>query len=108
MVVLTGVAAVYLGSVSSNRYGANSTVNQYGSHGSKDAIASINNPYGKYGSEYATSSARNPYAFNPPVADVSDGQGSIPGYRYITTDPCKSPNIDTEFLVAFLRDKGGR
>ena len=47
----------YLGRLSANPYGADSTSNRYGAHGSPYSSRSINNPYGTHGR-----AVRNPYA----------------------------------------------
>ena len=56
----------YLGKLSANPYGADSTSNPYGAHGSEYSSDSINNAYGEYGSEYSNKSATNPYATDAP------------------------------------------
>lgn len=56
----------YLGQLSADPYGKDSTSNPYGKYGSKYSPDSINNPYGKYGSKYSNQSANNPYATNAP------------------------------------------
>ena len=63
----------YLGKLSANPYGADSTSNAYGAHGSEYSSDSINNAYGEYGSEYSNKSATNPYATDAPKLYDSDG-----------------------------------
>ena len=65
----------YLGNLSANPYGANSTSNPYSSAGSAYSSDSINNAYGRYGSPYSTESATNPFATDAPsvAADVVEG-----------------------------------
>jgi len=58
---------IYLGTLSANRYDANSTSNPYGEYGSRYSDKSINNPYGIYGSPYSPYSANNPYTTTAPV-----------------------------------------
>ena len=43
----------YLGELSENRYGSDSTSNRFGRYGSKYSPDSLNNPYGPYG-RYST------------------------------------------------------
>lgn len=56
----------YLGTLSSNRYDADSISNPYGRYGSRYSPESVNNPYGMYGSPYSPYSATNPYATQAP------------------------------------------
>ena len=63
----------YLGKLSSNPYGADSTSNAYGTYGSEYSSDSINNAYGQYGSEYSNKSATNPYATDAPKLYDSNG-----------------------------------
>lgn len=57
----------YLGNLSTNKYDANSTSNEYGRYGSEYSADSINNPYGQYGSKYSNKSPNNPYATQAPL-----------------------------------------
>jgi len=61
-----------LGNFSKNRYGADSSSNQFG-RGSQFNPDSINNPYGRYGSPYSPYSATNPYTTNAPKLYDSEG-----------------------------------
>ena len=63
----------YLGKLSTNPYGADSTSNPYGSYGSEYSGKSINNSYGQYGSPYSNKSAANPYATDAPKLYDSNG-----------------------------------
>ncbi len=67
----------YLGNLSANPYGANSTTNPYSQAGSPYSSDSINNPYGRYGSPYSNESATNPYATDAPK--LYDSQGNYRG-----------------------------
>ena len=67
----------YLGKLSNNKYGTNSTSNQYGTYGSKYSPNSVNNQYGTYGSKYSPKSATNPYATNTPK--LYDSKGNYRG-----------------------------
>ena len=57
----------YLGTLSNNRFDADSVSNPYGKYGSRYSADSINNPYGRYGSRFSSESPNNPYASRPPV-----------------------------------------
>ena len=74
----------YLGKLSANPYGADSTSNAYGQYGSELSGKSINNAYGRYGSEYSNDSASNPYATNAPRLYDSDGnyRGKLSSNRF--------------------------
>jgi hypothetical protein len=67
----------YLGRLSANPYGADSTSNAYGRYGSPYSSDSINNEYGRYGSPYSSQSATNPYATDAPK--LYDSQGNYRG-----------------------------
>ena len=81
----------YLGKLSSNPYGADSTSNSYGKHGSEHSSDSINNPYGEYGSPYSNKSATNPYATDAPKLYDSNGnyRGKLSANPY---DPDSTSN----------------
>jgi len=74
----------YLGQLSANPYGANSTSNPHGQHGSKYSAESINNPYSKHGSPYSNESVSNPYATDAPKLYDSQGnyRGKLSSNRY--------------------------
>ena len=78
----------YLGRLSANKYGADSTSNRYGVHGSPYSSRSINNPYGTHGR-----AVRNPYACSQssPVLIGEDGTylGRLNSNRY---DPESTSN----------------
>lgn len=61
-----GSKVTYLGKLSSNRYGRDSTSNPYGRYGSRYSPVSINNPHGAFGSRYSPTSANNPRAVDTP------------------------------------------
>ena len=65
-VSLSQADETYLGKLSANPYGTDSTSNAYGAHGSEYSTDSINNEYGEYGSQYSNNSATNPYATGSP------------------------------------------
>jgi len=81
----------YLGKLSTNPYGADSTANAYGAYGSEYSDKSINNPYGEYGSEYSNKSATNPYATDAPKLYDSSGnyRGKLSANPY---DPDSTSN----------------
>jgi len=81
---------VYLGTLSANRYDADSVSNPYGEYGSRYSDKSINNPYGEYGSRYSPYSATNPYTTTAPII-VS------PRSTYSTTPSWSSlPSLSTK------------
>jgi len=90
----------YLGLISANAYEAKSIVNEYGQHGSKYAANSIFNEYGNYGGEYALQSPWNSYSVNPPKVFL--GERFV---GYLTKNPQKTPRIDPDGLVGFLKSK---
>jgi trimeric autotransporter adhesin len=55
----------YLGRFS-NRFDAESVLNEFGIYGSRFASNSTNNEFGTYGSRFSTLSARNPFTSTPP------------------------------------------
>lgn len=63
---LLAQAGQFLGILSSNRYQADSVMNEYGSYGSKYSSTSIFNPYCLYGGRYASYSPFNPLTSTPP------------------------------------------
>ena len=74
----------YLGKLSENPYGQDSTSNDHGKYGSEYSADSINNQYGRYGSQYSNESPNNPYATNAPKLYDSDGtyRGKLSTNRY--------------------------
>jgi hypothetical protein len=66
------VAGEYLGQLSENPYGPDSTSNAYGRYGSEHSPDSINNPYGA-GSPYRTDSPTNPYGEGLSIYGNDDG-----------------------------------
>jgi hypothetical protein len=97
---------VYLGLVSSNCYASDSIINDYGTYGSVYAAKSIRNQYGSYGSPYAGYSAFNDFTSTPPIAWMPSQQGYY-AFAYITTNTIKSPRVDSTYLIAYLKAKGG-
>jgi hypothetical protein len=76
-VVLLGEAeAEYLGDLSANPFGPNSTANQFGG-GNPFAPNSITNPFSPYGSPFSNQSANNPFATDAPK--LYDQQGNYRG-----------------------------
>jgi len=55
----------YLGRFT-NRFDAESVLNEFGTYGSRFASNSTNNEFGTYGSRFSTLSARNPFTSTPP------------------------------------------
>jgi len=83
----------YLGKLSENPYGTDSTSNPYGTHGSEHSPDSINNRYGQYGSEYSNQSPNNPYASNPPK--LYDSQGNYRGK--LSSSPYDSESVSNPY-----------
>jgi hypothetical protein len=63
----------FLGRLSANPYGSDSTANPYSPAGSPYSAKSVNNPYGQFGSPFSPTSARNPYATDAPKIVAQDG-----------------------------------
>ena len=99
-------APVYLGTISSRCYWSESIVNEYGRYGSEYSSVSISNEYGRYGSPYSSYSAFNEYASHPPGILTWDGYQWL-FWAYVTNNPYKSPRMDSAYLLAYLRWKGG-
>ncbi|MBK7832999.1 MAG: hypothetical protein IPJ56_11795 [Gemmatimonadetes bacterium] len=62
----------FIGSLT-NKYNAESVLNQYGTYGGQYSALSIYNPYGEYGSRYSSKSAYNPYTNTPPRITFTSG-----------------------------------
>lgn len=62
----------FIGSLT-NRYNAESVLNQYGTYGGKYEPLSIYYQYGEYGSRYSPKSAYNPYTSTPPRITFANG-----------------------------------
>ena len=90
-VSLSQADETYLGKLSANPYGADSTSNAYGAHGSEYSTDSINNEYGEYGSQFSNKSATNPYATDAPRLYDSNGnyRGKLSANPY---DPDSTSN----------------
>jgi hypothetical protein len=68
--------AEYLGDLSTNRFGGNSTANPFGG-GNPFNINSVTNQFGPYGSPFSNKSAANPFAADAPR--LYDKQGNYRG-----------------------------
>lgn len=90
----------YLGILSTNKFLANSILNEYGNYGSKFSATSIFNEYGQYGGQYSTKSPFNPYTTTPPK--IMYGGNSI---GYLTTNKFLSGAIDTNGFIGYLKSK---
>jgi len=96
----------YLGRVSSNCYLYDSIVNKFGPYGSPYSQTSISNPFGPYGSPFSNTSAFNQFASEPPAVWVwinSQWMFVAP----VTINPFTIPRIPSDYLLAYLRLKGG-
>ena len=86
--------AQYLGSLT-NKYNAESVLNQYGDYGSPYSNTSIYNRYGNYGSPYSSKSAYDPYTSTPPKIFLRDGT-----FLWLTVNTYLAPNssVHPDFL----------
>jgi hypothetical protein len=76
VVLFAKAEAEYLGDLSANPFGPNSTANQFGG-GNPFAPNSITNPFSPYGSPFSNQSASNPFATDAPR--LYDQQGNYRG-----------------------------
>jgi hypothetical protein len=81
----------YLGNLSSDPYGQNSTANPYGA-GSPYGDG-INNPYSQYGSQYSNKSPNNQYATDGPK--LYDSQGAYRGK--LTSNPYDPDSVSNPY-----------
>ena len=96
ILALTGegvLAEDYLGQLSAQPIGRNSTSNPYGPYGSEFSSDSVNNPFGRYGSPFSNDSARNPFASNPPK--LYDSEGNYRGK--LSANPFDPESISNPF-----------
>ena len=96
----------YLGIISSDCSNTLSVANPDGQHGSTTSSTSINNPAGPYGSSTSPTSAFNPSSSLPPTIWTWTGTGYIFA-AHCTVNPAWSQRFDPEYLVSYLRAKGG-
>jgi len=90
----------FLGLVSSNSFDSKSIMNDVGRHGSDVASKSIFNSVGRYGSDVSTQSPWNDIASKPPKVFL--GERFV---GYLTKNELKTPRIDPEALVGYLKSK---
>lgn len=83
----------YLGNLSANEYGTNSTSNPYSRAGSPYSPTSINNEFGRYGSPYSSQSATNPYATDAPK--LYDSEGNYRGK--LSTNPYDPESVSNPY-----------
>ena len=91
----------FLGRITTNEYGSDSILNDYGDHGSEYSSDSIFNDYGSYGGEYSAESAFNDMASSPPRVYTKDGHF----VGYLTTNDFKNPRIHTLALIGWLKSQ---
>lgn len=101
--MLIGSDGAFLGTATSNEFGADSTCNEFGSYGSPFSTTSIFNEFGAYGSQFAASSAYNPYSSKPPALICSDSEEF---FAYVTKNSILTPSIDPDLLCASLAANG--
>jgi hypothetical protein len=82
----------YLGDLSANPFGPNSTANQFGG-GNPFAPNSITNEFSPYGSPFSNKSANNPYATDAPK--LYDQQGNYRGR--LSANPYDPDSTSTPF-----------
>jgi hypothetical protein len=92
---------VYLGTLTTNEFDAQSIYNQFGTYGSDFSSTSIWNDVGTYGSSVSSSSAFNDLASSPPIIVQN---GKIIGY--LTTNSLKANSISPYSLKQWLSDNG--
>lgn len=92
--LLYGDDGQYLGRFT-NRFDAQSVLNEFGSYGSPYSSTSSNNTYGTYGSPYSSLSARNPYASRPPII-VKNGQA----LAYYSVNSALSPRVSPALALS--------
>lgn len=88
----------YIGTISKNRYDAQSIMNEYGPYGGQYSALSIFNQYGKYGGQYSQLSPFNPYSTTPPkIVSGSHVLGHLTANQY-------TPNrVDINEFLFWLR-----
>jgi hypothetical protein len=90
----------YLGLISSDSYNPKSIMNDFGQHGSEYQPKSIFNEIGTYGGSISPESPWNEIAVSPPRIFLGD---QFVGY--LTRNSLKSPRIDPNALVAYLKSR---
>lgn len=86
------VQAEYLGELSANPYGFDSTANPFGG-GNQFSPDSIANEFGRYGSPFSNQSANNPYATDAPR--LYDQQGNYRGK--LSANPYDPDSVSNPF-----------
>jgi hypothetical protein len=82
--------AEYLGDLSANPYGPNSTANPFGGG---NPFNSLNNPFGPYGSQFGDQSVINPFATDAPR--LYDQEGNYRGK--LSTNPYDPDSVNNPF-----------
>jgi thermitase len=94
----------YLGLVSSSLAAPESIINPLGDYGSVFSATSISNPFGAFGSATSPFSAHNPQAGQPPVIWTGGTEGWEKA-AFVSTNGAKTPRIDPDYLLSYLRTK---
>ena len=89
----------FLGKISKNQFDSDSINNKYGTYGSEYSSYSIFNKYGTYGSEYSSLSPFNKYTSTPPKIYKENIF-----IAYLTVNTFMFPRVDTNLLVAWLKE----
>lgn len=98
--IIVAADGQFLGSISSNEYGADSIMNPYGTYGNKYSATSIFNDYGRYGGKYSSYSPFNAYTHTPPQIYI--GSQFI---AYLTVNQFLSPRVSPYSLIAYLQSQ---
>lgn len=91
----------FLGILSSNKYQADSVMNEYGVYGSKYSSTSIFNQYSQYGSRYGFYSPFNPYTSTPPQIIL---KGQLVGL--LTANTFLQNRLDPHQLFDWIYENG--
>jgi hypothetical protein len=95
---LEAADGVPLGLLTSNRFNANSIMNEFGTYGNKFASGSIWNEFGTYGGSYSSKSPWNAYASQPPLI-LKNGAPLC----YMTVNTTKANSCNTTAVISCLR-----
>jgi len=90
--VVVAADGQYLGSLT-NKFDAESILNEFGRFGSEFSSTSMYNPFSRYGSEFSSESAYNPFASSPPQLYVG-----LQFAAFVTKNTFKGPRVDPDAL----------
>jgi len=89
----------FLGKISKNQFDSDSINNEFGTYGSQFSSYSIFNKFGIYGSEFSSLSPFNKFTSTPPRIYKENVF-----IAYLTVNTFMSPRVDTNLLVAWLKE----